>query len=237
MATDASLVRRALALAEALYAKHGVPSDHGMEHIGRVLAHADAALRHEKLAGTEALCVRLAVVLHDADDAKFFKTPGLANARALLAELAVGADQEKLVLELIALVACRHNHNDACPNEWKLIPRYCDRLDAIGKIGLWRCYAYSRQNKEPLFTEATPRATTLEELRAIATKERFEAYRGVSASLVDHLYDKIIPVGNATPTNAYLAGEFARNQQCAVDFALRFGRTGKVDPADLAALE
>ncbi len=46
------------------------------------------------------------------------------------------------VAECIGLVSCSKNKNSVIAGEdsWKLFPRHCDRLEAIGWPGGWFCF-------------------------------------------------------------------------------------------------
>ena len=90
----ADVVGAAASHLEALFASHAVDASHGILHARAVLAHADAALAAaaRPLPAERALAVRLAALLHDADDKKYFgkaSAASLANARRILG--AVGA--------------------------------------------------------------------------------------------------------------------------------------------------
>jgi uncharacterized protein len=192
----------------------------------------------------ESRAVQLAALLHDIDDRKFFPTSqNLDNARAILNQCYHGQEHEalrSLVLEMIHLVSCSSNGNsrDSVPEgkEWMLIPRYADRLEQIGPIGIVRTYQYTVHKGRPLFTGDTARATTEEQLAEIARPEMFERYqvRKTSDTMIDHFYDKLLHVGNPDlflVKSAFLRQRALKAQRCMVDFLLEFGRTGSVDTA------
>ena len=55
---------------------------------------------------------------------------------------------------MVSLVSSSKNGDripeDAINNEWLLYPRYADRLEAIGIIGIERCYQYALTSKNTL---------------------------------------------------------------------------------------
>src|SRR5204863_4319085 len=92
-----------------------------------------------KLKAKEYYCIILAALLHDADDRKFFGDSNYKNARYLLRKIPEG--DVELVVHMIDLVSTSKNGNSTpvASSGWLLIPRYCDRLEAVGKIGIERC--------------------------------------------------------------------------------------------------
>ncbi|KAJ9436594.1 hypothetical protein DIPPA_30893 [Diplonema papillatum] len=209
---------------------------HGLEHALIVARHAKRALESETdgpvdNSGEDVL---LAALLHDADDVKLFGA-GSTNVAMILSALSCPPPRRQAIEDMISLVSTRNNHNRTVPegDKWKLVPRDCDRLEAVGRRGLVRCYQYNKEVGAPVFTERTPRAATEEELFAIATPERFAAYNGGSDSMVDHCYDKLLHVCTPASGNEHLAQRFDEERQAVIDFCLEFGRTGKVDTAAL----
>mgnify|MGYP001555344305 FL=1 len=104
-----------------------------------------------------------------------------------------------------------------------LIQRYADRLEAIGVIGLWRCYQYTRETKAPFSTSQTLRAISQTELyEKVATVERYRDYKGKSASMMDHMYDKLLRLHEFPIQNTYLLTTALSRVQPLVQFALEF---------------
>jgi len=52
---------------------------------------------------------------------------------------------------------------------WMLIPRLCNRLEAIGEIGVLRTWTYNKHISRPLFLPDTHRVTTESELNNVVT--------------------------------------------------------------------
>lgn len=209
---------------------------HNMQHVREVTSHVKEATRAEPLGPLRDAVVLLAAILHEADDSKLFKTSvDDENARRILAEV-LPAEWDgamaftEIVVEVIGLVSARKNKHGGVPEneEWKLIVRDADRLEAIGEVGIARCYAYNQKVGTPTFLETTPRARTAEELWKIATDERFAAYQD-SVSMVDHFYDKLLHLAKCSSGNAYLRRKMDGPLQALVDFCLDFGEKGTVD--------
>eukprot|EP00967_Tisochrysis_lutea_P124630 scaffold208515_cov30-Tisochrysis_lutea.AAC.2 len=103
--------------------------------------------------------------------------------------------------QMIQLVSCSRNGNSAPPEAIAapelLWPRWADRLEATGEVGVVRCYQYNRSINAPLSVDSTPRPSTEADVWALATEERFQEYQargGSSVSMMDHYYDKLLQV-------------------------------------------
>lgn len=236
------LVDRAAGLLEKILDGQVDPC-HGIEHALIVVGHVDRALELNPLPEQTQLAIRLAALLHDADDGKFFSTSKeLTNARTVLERLELPLETIELVLRMINLVSCSKNGNswDSVDQEWLLYPRFADRLEALGEIGLVRCWVYTYHVKRPLFTDETPRPKTLEELRAVASPERFEQYvnkkgKVGSSSFIDHFYDKLLHIAQLG-TNPYFTQEAALRLRIMEDFLVDFGQTGQINEVYLQGL-
>ena len=164
-----------------------VDPGHGIEHVTTVAKHCDESINClQNLRDYQKIALMLGGLLHDADDEKIFpNSTNYQNARKILSDVLPDTAKEvkevtketmiELVIEIIDLVSCRHNRNNKVSpdNEWKLIVRYCDRAEAIGVIGIVRCYQFTIKSNMKFYTENTSRAVNFDELWKIATPERF----------------------------------------------------------------
>ena len=161
---DAIVAQCKSALAQ-LCAEHGIDESHGVKHAAAVLSHTEKALATAEapLSDERALAVRLAALLHDADDKKYFgkeSAKNLTNAARIMAEADAPPSAVEDVLRMIHLVSCSANGN-SCPPEARaepelLWPRWADRLEAAGEIGVARCYMHSRHAGEKLCCDDGP---------------------------------------------------------------------------------
>lgn len=219
--------------------ENSVCPSHGLQHAMAVVRHTEKALQAsgflENMAQDEILAVLLTALLHDADDRKLFpKNPvgAYINTRRIME--AVNSALTNRVLQLVKLVSTSENGNttpeEAKEKPYMLYPRYADRLEALGEMGIWRCWQFTQTSKRPFFLETTPRAKTEGELKMIATPQRFEQYQktGKSDSMMDHFYDKLLHIGHLHSGNSYLEQESVNRSQLMVKFVLEFGRTGKL---------
>lgn len=197
---------------------------HGIDHAWKVYEHACIAIQLENLSPSERAAIVLAALLHDADDRKFFpKSVDFQNARSICRDVA--PELEILVIRMISRVSCSKNGNRSDPTPWLLIPRWCDRIEALGEMGIWRCYVYSMENQRPMMVPEDRLPTSREHLKELANPERFEIYlksKGTcSASFIGHFYDKLLHL--AVPTgNRYLDEKLAEGHEVLVQFLLKF---------------
>eukprot|EP00835_Amoeboradix_gromovi_P002285 NODE_126_length_18761_cov_0.476262.p5 type:complete len:233 gc:universal NODE_126_length_18761_cov_0.476262:8995-9693(+) len=202
-----------------------VCSSHGFEHAKSVLKHVQLALEeHPELENETKLAIELAALLHDADDHKLFKTVDYANARQLMRNIPQNISD--MAIEMIDLVSCSKNGNKMAKNEFYLYPRYADRLEAIGKIGVWRCYKYCTTINSPLYTQNTIRFENVSELKS--TRSRFENYNGNSDSMIDHFYDKLLHLADFESDNKYFTTAKKERTQPIIDTVMLFGRQGYI---------
>jgi len=256
------VVENAKSALHNFYAKHPeVDVSHGEYHALRVLHHATQAVASAGddavvAWGTDvALAVLLAALLHDVDDRKYFPTSGAdaapyPNARRLLASIdGVSVPTADAAIAMIALVSCSANGNTvpadiaAAGTYHLLIPRWADRLEAVGVIGVVRCYQYTLAAGQPLCSDTSPRATSAADVWALATPARFEDYQrggGHSADMIAHYYDKLLHIARPPRDivrNAYLEAAADAGAAPLVEVCVRYGRTGVVDEAYIAELE
>lgn len=206
---------------------------HGMEHFLAVANHAVAALEYENLDDKIKLQIELAALLHDADETKIFpNNHHNENARDILLRVLDMDDKDiwiENIIFMINLVSCSKNGDDEVPHPWLSIPRDCDRLEAIGEIGIQRCKEYTDHIKAPYHTKDTPRAYSRKEVWRHASYERFSQYKNgrKSASMIDHYYDKLLHIGHPSclkSQNKYILTEAATRNDILVDFVLNYWR-------------
>ena len=113
----------------------------------------------------QTLALRLAALLHDADDRKYFTqtNPDLKyeNAVQIVKDVTDNIQVVDQVCEMISYVSASGNGNSvpqSCVEKpYLLWPRWSDRLEAIGTIGMVRCYQYNTECGAPLSCDTTPK--------------------------------------------------------------------------------
>ena len=189
----ADVVGAAASHLEALFASHAVDASHGILHARAVLAHADAALAAaaRPLPAERALAVRLAALLHDADDKKYWQGErGVARQRngEILGAVERGArgrrrrradDPLGVGFDELTRAGARRRSRAAAG----AVGRPPSRKAASRRSPATTCNLAAG---DPLCVPAaTPRPRTEGEALALATEERFAAYQasgGGSAS-------------------------------------------------------
>ena len=130
---------------------------------------------------------------------------------------------------------------DSIKNEkWMLIPRYSDRLEAMGLIGISRCYQYSKTTNNPLylpsnseFKTPTARPKSEEEIWEVATPERYKQYTGKSVSMIDHYYDKLLRCTFFPVKNYHFDKHCKERRQVLIDFILYFSNKEDFNDKDV----
>jgi uncharacterized protein len=187
------------------------------------------------------LKIKLAALLHDIDDSKYFPSNyEYQNANYILKSVRqidnlTDTDINDIIY-MISLVSSSKNGDsiphDCISKEWMLIPRYADRLEALGIIGVKRTLDYALYKKQPFFLPDTLRALDEYDLfQRIATADRYENYKGKSLSMIDHYYDKLLRL-NSFPDpiihNLYFKSQCDKLQQPLIDIVLLFGKYGTI---------
>merc|ERR1712013_597732 len=209
---------------QALFTSVGMPESHGMAHCLVVLGHMEKAISAadptviKNLTSQKIFTLRLASLLHEADDHKYFKNS--TNVKDILEDALPGNENKVKIIsdveEMISYVSASANGNSVPPgaraDPTLLWPRFCDRLEAIGVVGAVRCYQYNRETTAPLMLDTTPRP-------------------GSEQEMMDHYYDKLLQIAHFDPAvvcNAYLQEVASDRVRPLVEICLEYGRTGEV---------
>ncbi len=184
-------------MALGLVQQHMTPHEeaaHGWAHSFAVYRNARLATQELSWYDAPIELIWFAALLHDVDDYKIFG--GQTHHAARIMQQVGLCDQEIAdVLEMISLVSASANGNRLVEPRWKLIPRDCDRIEALGIGGIQRCLDYGLSVGRLWSLPQTLRPHTLEELDAIATPDKFDRYRGDTPNMIDHYYASILHLG------------------------------------------
>ena len=198
MVANSSLVDRVAHHIQAKFAGEG--SGHDWHHINRVrrLAKQIAAAERANQGVAE-----LAALVHDIADWKFHDgddSVGPREAERLLREEGAEPDVIAQVVDIVATISFKGAgvHTAMRTLEGKCV-QDADRLDAIGAIGIARCFAYGGHAGRLMYDPNEPPVMH-------ATAEAYKASKGHS---LNHFYEKLFLLKERmnTPTGLVLAEE------------------------------
>lgn len=217
-----------------IFEKENICSSHGIDHAVNVLKNINNMLDCSKLEMTEdqKFSTRLAGLLHDADDRKFFKNnKNYENAREIMKDLPENIIN--MAIRMIDLTSASKN-KDSTPDDvikfpWLLYPRHADRLEAIGKIGILRSWQYTRGIKMIYYNDKTARCKNIDEIKKVASLERYNNYKGISYSMIDHYYDKLFMIGSFKTENEYAENLRIQRMKPIINILIEFGKKGIIN--------
>ena len=158
---------------------------HDWFHIERVYKNALLISRDEKV---DAFVVSLAALLHDIADPKFYngdETVGPKVATAFLKEQEVHTSIIKHVIDIINHISFKNSFDEkglTFTSKELDVVQDADRLDAIGAIGIARCFNYGGFKDRPLYNpEIEPNLNM--------TKKE---YKNSTAPTINHFYEKLL---------------------------------------------
>lgn len=197
----------------------GNDASHDWQHIARVRALAlSLALEEGLLADSPAReVVEVAALLHDVADWKYSgsETAGVEAAKAFLEKHSYVPDRLAVVLYLIEHIgfkselarieaAAAGGAVTTAPAVPSLpgvdtalllgLVQDADRLDAIGAVGIARCFTFGGHKKRPLYDPAIP-------FRADLTAESYKTASAHSPS-INHFYEKLLKLKHLMKTDA-----------------------------------
>lgn len=164
-------------MVEIIYNKYD--ASHDLDHIDRVMKNAEKILLTEPTA--DELVVRLAVLLHDIEDAKY-ESLHEATTVEMLKQIGASEDLSANVMSAIESVSFNGGHSKEVTSIEGAIVRDADRLDAIGAIGIARAFAFGGARGRKLYD--------LEEeaRRSMSASE----YRSKETASVTHFHEKLL---------------------------------------------
>ncbi|GFR45468.1 hypothetical protein Agub_g6867 [Astrephomene gubernaculifera] len=194
-----------LAAAEEFVRKELAASDasHDYAHIQRVRANARNLAQLEGLSPEATALVDLAALLHDVRDWKYSGSDG-ATAEAVQGFLTahdVDSDTIDRVLDIISRVGFKEElgaggAGGGAPglSLEAAIVQDADRLDAIGAIGIARCFTFGGAKHRVLYDPAVPPRDGL-------SKEQYMS-GGAQSTTINHFYEKLLKLKGLMKTAA-----------------------------------
>ena len=174
---DEGLLKRAERFVSGLF--EGDSGGHDVYHTMRVHDLARALCGKE---GGDEEVVRLAALLHDADDAKLFGSEGFPNARRFMDSEGVPAEVQERILRIVSSVSFKGTGASVPDTLEGRIVQDADRLDAMGAIGIARAFAYGGSRGRPMHIPG-------ERPREGMSETEYRSGRGTT---VNHFHEKLL---------------------------------------------
>jgi uncharacterized protein len=182
------------ALARRVKQESIAEGSHDWWHVWRVWQLARQVARAE---GADLEQVELAALCHDLEDWKYAHTPKI---EPILRGLGVAAPTITQVLDICQRISFKGaGVADDMPTLEGQVVQDADRLDAIGAIGIARCFAFGGAKERALYDPHDPPQL----------HTSFAAYQSKSGSSLNHFYEKLLLLKDRlhTPTAKALAEE------------------------------
>lgn len=161
----------------------GAEGGHDWFHIERVWKTSKTLAKEENVNTT---IVELGALLHDIADAKFHngdESIGPQKAKAFLEKHHVDEAIIEHVLQIIKNISFKGGNFDQAFRSAELdVVQDADRLDAIGAIGIARCFNYGGYKNRKLYDPAIPPKLNMSK----------EEYKASTAPTINHFYEKLL---------------------------------------------
>ncbi|ADU30439.1 HD domain-containing protein [Evansella cellulosilytica] len=164
---------------------------HDWFHTERV---RNVAVQLAEMEGGNAFVCEMAALLHDVADEKFNENEeaGINRVKEWLLDLHIEEELIREIMNCISTVSYKGGNNKAPTSLEGKIVQDADRLDAIGAIGVARCFMYAGATKGKMHDpEMKPRESM--------TKEE---YRKKEGTAINHFYEKLLKLKKLMNTSS-----------------------------------
>ena len=168
---------------------------HDWFHIDRVFKNAILISKEEKV---DPFIVSLGALFHDIADPKFHhgdETIGPKITKAFLKKQQVDEVVINHVIHIIKHISFKNSLDDKTKSfnsiELKVV-QYADRLDAIGAIGIARCFNYGGFKNRALYDPEILPNLEMDK----------ETYKNSTAPTINHFYEKLLLLKDRMNTNS-----------------------------------
>lgn len=196
MATSRLVQRTAKFVEQQLKAND---ASHDWRHIERVWTVARALAKEEHVPDENMEIVDLAALLHDIDDWKYQSNKDRPTKRAVefMQSESVPDEKIKRVMAIIDSMGFKEelagNGNRSYSVEYGCV-QDADRLDAIGAIGIARCFTFGGHKMRPLYDPDVP---PIEDM----SKEQYMDPNRPNTT-INHFYEKLLKLRGMMKTDA-----------------------------------
>lgn len=199
---------------------------HSFDHIERVVKLAKTIAQEEMKTHPEIdlEVIHLASLLHDVGDWKYSAKYETDTNKRIQKFLEMEKYPQDRIDRIITIVDGVSFKNELGKTEEELkkinqnielcIVQDSDRLEAIGAIGVARCFCYSGKKNNPMYDPNSPPAK-------VETQQDYVNLKGSSASAINHFYEKLFKIKDMikTETGKKMAEQ---RHQFMVDFVNQF---------------
>ncbi|CAL5229842.1 g13251 [Coccomyxa viridis] len=180
-------------------ARLGPDASHDWWHVYRVRNLAKSLARQEGLTGKSVHLVEVAALLHDVQDWKYSHSENASRAsvQAFLEAQGVSREQKDQILNIIAGVGFKDELGSKGKGETSpelACVQDADRLDAVGAIGIARCFTYGGYFKRVLHDPAVAPRSGL-------TKQQYTD-KSVQQTTINHFHEKLLKLKDMMKTGA-----------------------------------
>lgn len=156
-------------------------SGHDWYHLERVWKMAKRLAKGERV---DIFFIEMAALLHDVDDSKIKKEgeAEFSRTEALLQELHIDIDVKERLYGIIRTVSFHGGFNTQPTSPEGKIVQDADRLEAIGAIGIARCFAYNGHKGNPIYDPMVKPKLF----------DSFNSYKKHSSPAINHFYEKLL---------------------------------------------
>eukprot|EP00941_MAST-03F_sp_MAST-3F-sp1_P002621 g2621.t1 len=186
-------------------------ASHDFSHIARVRSLAKSIAVEEKLSQSDVELVELAALLHDIDDWKYSnsETAGADKAEAFLRKHGLSNEICTRIGSIIRRVSfhselgfSESEKTEALNDRVLCCVQDADRLDAIGAVGIARCFTYGGKKGRPFYNAESGMISAEEGDRIVSSRLSKEDYMGKGGTgvTIDHFYEKLLLLKNMMKT-------------------------------------
>jgi uncharacterized protein len=176
---------------------------HDWFHIERVYKNALLLAKNENC---NEIIVSLAALLHDIADSKFYngnETIGPQKARTFLEDQKVDSETINHVILIIENISFKGGNFKTNFNSIELqVVQDADRLDAIGAVGIARCFNYGGFKNRKLYDPA---------IKPNLNMTKYE-YKNSNSPTINHFYEKLLLLNDKMNTQSAQKMALKRHQ-------------------------